>query len=281
MHKITLLFSLLFTSSIAQATLPTHVISTIQQQESALKARIGVAVLDTGTGKLQSYRGDERFPLTSTFKTLACAKLLSDIDAKRVDKNATLRINKNELVSYSPVIENWKANSIRPFDACEATLRTSDNTAANLVLDAIGGPQPLTAFLRTQSDAITRLDRIEPALNEAAINDRRDTTTPNAISQTLHTLLYKEGLTAASQQQLMQWLEANAVTGGLIRSFIPKDWTIADRSGAGGNGARSITAIVTKPNNAPVIVSIYLHQTQATMAQRDAAIVAIGRVVLM
>ena len=43
-----------------------------QQEEKTLNARIGVAVLDTATGKTASYRGDERFPLNSTHKALLC-----------------------------------------------------------------------------------------------------------------------------------------------------------------------------------------------------------------
>ncbi len=47
--------------------------------------RLGVAVLDTGTGKRVGHRSDERFPMCSTFKTLACAAVLARVDAGHED----------------------------------------------------------------------------------------------------------------------------------------------------------------------------------------------------
>ena len=63
-------------------------------------------------------------------------------------------------------------------DLCAAAIDWSDNTAANLILDAIGGPAGFTAFARSLGDSTTRLDRNEPSLNTAIPGDERDTTTP-------------------------------------------------------------------------------------------------------
>jgi beta-lactamase class A len=43
--------------------------------------RLGVAVLDTKTGRNAAYRDTELFPLASTFKLLAAAAVLSLVDA--------------------------------------------------------------------------------------------------------------------------------------------------------------------------------------------------------
>ena len=49
----------------------------------------------------------------------------------------------------------------------------------------MGGAAGFTAFVRSLGDPITRLDRTEPTLTEAAVGDPRDTTTPLAMLQTL------------------------------------------------------------------------------------------------
>ncbi|WP_205690492.1 serine hydrolase, partial [Poseidonibacter lekithochrous] len=86
-------------------------------------------------------------------------------------------------VTYSPVTEKWIGKRFTPKQACDATMTFSDNTAANIVLHAVGGPEQLTEFLRRRvGDSTTRLDRTEPTLNEAKLNDPRDTTTPIAIA---------------------------------------------------------------------------------------------------
>ncbi|MFP5304149.1 serine hydrolase, partial [Cobetia sp. SIMBA_158] len=52
----------------------------MQDIESEAGARIGGTGLDTADGTRFSWRGNERFPMSSTFKLLACGHLLSRVD---------------------------------------------------------------------------------------------------------------------------------------------------------------------------------------------------------
>jgi beta-lactamase class A CARB-1 len=250
--------------------------------EGKLSARIGVAVLEVKTGEQWSYKGDERFPLASTFKTLACAKLLQDAERQRLKLTDSVTVQQSDLVTYSPVIEKQVGQPVTLNGACAAAMHTSDNTAANIVLHAVGGPEGITRFMRELGDPVTRLDRREPELNQGLAADVRDTTTPNAIARSLNTLLFGSALSPASQQQLQRWMEQNQVTGNLLRSVLPAGWTIADRSGAGGFGARSITAVVwphTATSPSPLIISIYIADTDAPMEARNQAIVTLGQAI--
>ncbi|MDA4742856.1 serine hydrolase, partial [Enterobacter hormaechei] len=47
-----------------------------RQVEAQTGGRLGLAVLDTGSGRQLSWRGGERFALCSTFKTLLAAQVL-------------------------------------------------------------------------------------------------------------------------------------------------------------------------------------------------------------
>lgn len=245
--------------------------------EAFLSARIGVAVLDTQNGEYWDYNGNQSFPLTSTFKTIACAKFLYDAEKGKINPNSTVEIKKTDLVTYSPVTEKLVGREITLDDACFATMTTSDNTAANIILSAVGGPEGVTDFLRQIGDKETRLDRIEPELNEGKLDDLRDTTTPKAIASTLNKLLFGSALSEMNQKKLKSWMANNQVTGNLLRCALPAGWNIADRSGAGGFGARSITAVLWSKHQSPIIVSIYLAQTEASMEDRNDAIIKIGR----
>lgn len=245
--------------------------------EDNLSAHVGVAVLNTKTGEHWHYKGNERVPLTSTFKTIACAKLLHDADSDKALLSRTILVKSDELVTYSPITEKYVGQKITLNDACAATMHTSDNTAANIIISAVAGTDGITDFVRRIGDDVTRLDRFEPELNEALLGDIRDTTTPNAITKTLNRLLFGSVLSKPSQQQLKEWMVNNQVTGNLLRSVLPEGWEIADRSGAGGFGARSITAVVWGETQSPLIISIYIAQTEASFSERDEAIVKIGR----
>lgn len=266
-------------SSSAAARGEADLILRVKEIEAGLKARVGLTVYDTATGKSFNYRADERFPMCSTFKTLACAALLYQVDRGNDSLDRLVPINRQDIVSHSPVTELKVGSSMPLLDLCAATMKTSDNTAANLILDAIGGPASLTAFIRMTGDETSRLDRRETDLNDGAPGDTRDTTTPAAMARTIEKLVLGEMLSPESRQQLKNWMIANEVAGKLIRAGVPADWVVADRSGAGGNGSRAVVAIMWPPQAGPLIAAIYLTETEASFDERNAAIAEIGRAI--
>lgn len=250
-------------------------IATLEQQ---IGGRIGVYARDITTGRTWQHRARERFPMMSTFKPLACAHMLTLGEQGSINPDIITPILETDLVPYAPVTSVLVGRpGLSLMELCEATLRTSDNVAANLVLRATGGPAALTTYIRRLGDSVTRLDRWEVELNEATPGDPRDTTTPAAMARLMRLLLVENGLGPAAQQQLTQWMQANAVSDTLLRSVLPAGWRIADRSGAGQNGSRAISAIVWPDNNAPVVVVIYITQSTASMDQLNGTIAKIGR----
>lgn len=247
-----------------------------RQAESRLEARVGLAIHDTGSGESWLYKADERFPIASTFKVMACAALLARQDAGDENLDRRVGIALADLVTYSPVTEGWVGQEVGLGALCTATMRTSDNTAANKVLEAIGGPEALTAFMRSLGDRTTQLDRWETALNEGTPGDPRDTSSPAAMAASLEKLVLGDALSSSSREELTGWLVGNEVGGPLLRAGIPGDWRIGDRTGAGGHGSRGVVAVIWPPERAPIIAAIYITQTEATMEQRNEAIAAIG-----
>jgi len=258
----------------AQASSGETMTSAAKATEQTLGARVGVAVIDTRDNKTWSYKGDERFPMASTFKTLACAALL---DSGKQGKLET--ISKKDLEPYSPVTKELVGQTVPASELCAATLRTSDNTAGNKVLDAVGGPKRVTDFLRRIGDDFTRLDRREPDVNEGKPGDERDTTTPAAMAATMQKLVLGDALGKANRKILKDWLIADEVGGPLVRAGIPHDWKVADRTGAGGFGTRGVAAVIWPGERKPVIAVIYITQTSASMDDRNKAIAAIARAI--
>ncbi|PMM22496.1 class A beta-lactamase [Vibrio lentus] len=263
------------TSSLSHSLEP----QSIEQIESRVSARIGIAVYDSATKQTWSYKGDERFPMMSTFKTLACANLLYDFENEGLDLGLKVGIESDDLIVWSPVTKHLVGKELSLENACTATMTMSDNTAANVVLTGVGGPNGLTEFLRLAGDSNTRLDHMEPELNHARPDDVRDTTTPNSMVVTLNELVYGNTLSQESKLKLKNWMIGNKVSDGMLRSILPNDWSIADRSGAGAYGSRAITAMVWSENRAPLIISISLTETEFTIQERDKVINEIGQLI--
>ena len=278
--RITISLITVFAAFFAQATYAldsAKLLQAVQAEESTLQARIGMAVIDTNTGSTWNYRGDERFPLNSTHKTFTCAALLAKVDQQALSLNQPVSISKEMLVAYSPITEkSLSAQTMTLGALCQAAVSYSDNTAANLAFDAIGGSTGFNAFIRSLGDTQTRLDRKEPDLNEATPGDLRDTTTPKAIVHSLKKVLLDDVLSAPSQATLKQWMLDDQVASALLRAALPADWKIADKTGAGGHGSRSIIAVIWPPSRQPLVVAIYITQTTAPMTDSNKAIAKIG-----
>lgn len=261
----------------AMAGSPPAMTAFLQQQEKQLNARIGMAVVNAQGESVFGYRQDERFPLTSTFKTLACAALLERLqkDGGSLDQQVT--IQPDELLDYAPITKNYLAPatlSLRTL--CAAAVSYSDNTAGNRILAYLGGPQAITQFMRRLGDNVTRLDRTEPTLNEAMPGDARDTSSPKSMAAGLQKILTSNTLTPANRATLDSWMREDKVGDALLRATLPQGWSIADKTGAGGHGSRAIIAAVYPPQQAPFYVAIYITRTEATMQMTNTAIAQIG-----
>ncbi len=272
------LMGLAASPAFAQSGSDDRVNKTILDVEQRLNARLGVVLHDLASGRIWAHKADQRFPMCSTFKALAAAAVLARAD--RGDETLARRvvIQPSDLVTYSPVTKEHVGGDGMPIgEICAAAIATSDNTAGNLMLKAIGGPQGLTAFLRSIGDTTSRLDRWETELNEAKPGDPRDTTTPAALTATMQALALGTVLTAKSRDILVGWLLGNKVGDTKVRAGVPKDWRVGDKTGAGEFGTNNDTGIIWPPNRKPVLFTFLMTETAAPVSDKNAGMAEMAR----
>lgn len=237
--------------------------------------RLGIAGYETGTGARLGYRATERFPMCSTSKFLITAAILSAVDQGRLHLDQRIPYSRADLLSYAPITRAHLGEGSMTLDAlCAAAIEWSDNTAANLLLAEIGGPAGWTRYARSIGDPLSRLDRNEPTLNTAEPGDPRDTTTPNAMLGDLDTVLLGHALSPASRARLQGWMMAGTITGPLMKAGVPKDWRVADKSGAGEHGTRGDIGMLLRPHKAPILAAIYYTGSPLDMGGQNKVIAA-------
>lgn len=252
----------------------------LQALETRSGGRLGVAIVDVSSGAGLRHRGGERFAMCSTFKALAAAAVLARVDEGRDRLGRRIAYAESDLVAYSPATKP-NAGAGMTLDAlCEAAVTLSDNTAANLILKTLGGPAGLTAWLRSIGDPTTRLDRWEPELNTAIPGDPRDTTTPDAMVETLRSLILRRALTPASRARLTGWLVGNRTGDARLRAGLPKGWRVGDKTGTGPEetGTSNDVAIVWRADGRPALVAAYLTRSGLDGPGRDAILAEVGRI---
>ncbi|WP_251476665.1 L2 family extended-spectrum class A beta-lactamase [Stenotrophomonas lactitubi] len=248
--------------------------------EKASGGRLGVTVLDTGSGRrIGGHRQTERFPMCSTFKSMLVAHVLSLADAGRLSLDTRVPVAEKDLLSYAPVARRHVGKDLSVRDLCRGTLTTSDNTAANLLLGVTGGPAALTAFLRDHGDRVTRNDRYEPDMNRFAAGDPRDTTSPAAMAASLARFAVGDGLSAASRQQFADWLIDNQTGDACLRAGLGKRWRVGDKTGSNGEDTRNDIAVLwPRAGGTPWVITAYLQGASVGEEQRAAVLAQVGRI---
>lgn len=227
---------------------------------------MGVAAVTQSGHTLLAYREAERFALCSTFKWVLAAVLLARVDEGNLDLESPIHFGPSDLLEYAPVTRARVGEGAMTLDAlASAMVTTSDNTAANLLLALVGGPEALTKNVRSWGDSVTRLDRIEPELNGNLPQDVRDTTTPMAMSGLLQRVFSTATLSKASRARLLRWMHESTTGVTRLRAGFPSTWEAGDKSGTGGNGAVCDVAVAHPARNETIFVSAYLSGSTASL----------------
>ncbi|MFE6747617.1 class A beta-lactamase [Kitasatospora purpeofusca] len=228
--------------------------------ETEHSARLGVFAKNIANGRTVAYRAHELFPLCSTFKTIAVAAVLRDLDRDGTFLARRLHYTAKDTADsgYAPITglpANLEAG-MTVEELCAAAIQHSDNAAANLLLRELGGPDAVTRFCRSLGDRVTRLDRWEPALNSAEPGRPTDTTSPYALALTYARLTVGAALDPADRRRLTGWLLTNTTGSNRLRAGLPPTWTIGEKTGTGSYGTTNDAGVAWQADGRPIVVTV-------------------------
>ena len=255
----------------------------LETQIAAIEAksggRLGVAVTDTTGRLLFGHRADERFAMCSTFKLPLAGQVLRGAANGGLSLRTPLPFTKADLLAHSPYTETQlELGELRLGLAAEEIVKVSDNAAANLILKTTGGPTAFTQRMREMGDAVTRLDRFEPELNENAPGDPRDTTSPAAMAKSGAMLVYGDYLHPDYRRTLRGWLVGSETGRARIRAGLPPAWIVGDKTGSCGTAYNDV-AFVEAPEGGKYMIAVYLDRPAVKDAAANAVIADVARAI--
>jgi beta-lactamase class A len=132
---------------------------------------------------------------------------------------------------------------------------------------------------------VSRLDRLEPALNSGIPDDPRDTSSPAAMVGALDTVLFGTVLSRTSRARLEAWMLDGKVSANLLRAAVPEGWRVGDKSGSGERGSRHDIGILwpSRANpftDAPILVAVYYTGSAEPLAVRESVVAEAGRIII-
>ena len=228
--------------------------------ERAAGGTLGAYLFDTASGQGTGWREGERFAHCSSFKLSLAALALAMQERGEISLAEPIPYGEADLMAHSPVTRERLGKGMTIGELAHATLVTSDNAAANLLLRRFGGPEALTAFWRGLGDNVSRLDRYEPALNDVPPGEARDTTTPQAMARTLARLLTDNVLGETSRDTLVRWMIEVETGSRRLRAGLPAGWRAGDKTGTGVNETNATYVDIgwfTPPSGRMIVVTGY------------------------
>lgn len=247
------------TTAVAQPAPATPEPFDLSVLEAREGGRLGFVAKDTGTGRVLAWRGEERFVYCSTFKMYLAAATLLRVQAGQERLDRMIPITRADMVNHAPVTEPAIGSSLSVEALMKGTVEVSDNPAANLLLTAKGGIEPMQAFYRGISDTTTRVDRFEPEMNR--LDGDKDTILPLQSVANIQRLLIDADtpLSDTSKALLLKWMIDTPTGMARIKAGVPTGWTVAHKTGTGGYGPTNDMGVLYPPSGAPVIVAAYYH----------------------
>jgi beta-lactamase class A len=267
---------------------PKGVSRTWRRWKPASGGRLGVFVLDTGSGRSYGHRAAERFTMCSTFKLplaglvfLAGARGEFDIDARRPIVDA-------DRVPFAPVagpLIGKGAMSLREMaaghpDHQRQYLRQYPDARARR---ARSGHGAAARFGRRRKPGI---DRYEPTHElRAARRGARHHNAPRDGRHDAAAIARRRAAGRPARDELIGWMIATKTGLKRLRAGLPADWRAGDKTGTGlADGMTdkiNDIAIFWPPGRAPIIVTAYFDSARAsqeTQAADQAVLAEVGRI---
>lgn len=240
----------------------------IAELEKSFDGRIGVYAVDTNNNQVVAYRADERFPVQSTFKVLGVSALLDQSKNNKKLLQEKIYFTKNDLLAWHPVTGKYVASGMTLEELSEAAVSYSDNTAINLIMKKLGGPQFVTSFAHSIGNNTFNVEHYEGDLNSNP-KDVHDTSTPKDMAISLQKLTLGDVLSSTQRNQLVTWMRNNTTGYKKIRSGVPVGWAVAEKTGSGTYGIANDIGIMWSPKCKPIILAIYTAQNKNEAKNRD------------
>jgi len=230
----------------------------LQTIASGVDGVMGYAVLDLTTGDRFGHLENEVFPTASTIKIAILYELFRRADEGSIDVDEMRPLDRRHAVGGSGVLQVLGTPSLSLRDYATLMVVVSDNTATNVLIDALGA-DAITGRMARLGLPATRLRRRMIDL-EAARRGAENVSTPAELVRLLQLIHAGEGLSARRRDDLLAILKK--AKSSPLRRAIPSTIEVANKPG-GLDGVEVDAGLVFVPGRPYVlaVMTTYLRET--------------------
>lgn len=288
----------------------------VERLSGSAGGTMGFTAIHLESGVEVSVRGDDRFPMASTYKVPIAVRIFEQVDRGEIRLDSLVTLSPGDLHPGSGTLTalfHQPGVTLPMLTLVELMLIISDNSATDLVLKAAGGPGAVTARMqdlglgirvdrptvrliadfsgipslpsddvdpetfRQLAAAVNAEDRAAAARNFDA--DPRDTSSPRDMAALLAAIHRGHLLSPQSTERLLDIMSRTSTGPGRIRGFLPPGARVSHKTGTIG-GTTNDVGILTLPDGAGhVAVAAFVKESSLDIPTRERAIAQVTRAV--
>jgi beta-lactamase class A len=286
---ITAIFSVLILSTVTYAQNPLCV--QIEQLAKSAHGIVGVAVGGLEDRDTLTYNGNARLVMQSVMKFPIAMAVLHLVDSGVYTLDQTIHIDKRDLpeTSVSPLREKYPKGNVNVAigELLTDMVSYSDNNACDILLKKLGGPKQVVNYLHS-----IKIKGINLAATEAEQNDPQawevqytNWCKPADMINLLEAFYRGKVLSAASKDFLYKMMTETTTGPQRLKGLLPAGTVVAHKTGSSGtnsaglNPATNDVGIITLPNGKHIAIAIFVCNSTADEATREAVIANIAKAV--
>lgn len=227
------------TASPLQQSLTKQLEARLEAVASRLDGVLGYTVVDlTSNERVVSRLADEPFPTASTIKLSILYELLKQADEQTLVLDKPALVEKRMMTGGSGVLQHLTAPMLSLIDQAALMIIISDNTATNVVIDAVGMGH-VTARMKTLGLSDIQLRR--KMMDSAAVKrGDENVASPDSLARIAEIVWRGDGLRPEGRDAARRILYQ---VGGQIRAAVPGRVRVASKTGS-LEGVRAEAAVV-------------------------------------
>lgn len=251
------------------------------------KADVGVAVYGFESKDTLSISGNRHFPMQSVFKFHIALAVLNEVDKGNLFLNQEIFIQKIDLLSdtWSPLGEDYPNGNIKlPLsEILEYTVSKSDNNGCDILLKLIGGTETVQRYIDSIGINNFSIQANEEEMSKDWNVQFTNWTTPVSAAQALKKFYNREILSEKSFEFLWKLMKDTSTGVNRIRGKLPKETTVAHKTGTSGFNEQGISAavndigIVVLPNGTKFALCVFVSNSKESIESDEKVIADIAK----
>lgn len=260
----------------------------LEKIASVAKGHVGIEAVVLETGETVSLNPHDHFPMQSVYKFPIAMTILRQVDDGKLKLDQKVRVEKSDFVGpsqHSPLRDqNPNGAEISISELLRFAVSESDGTASDVLLKLAGGFQAVQSYLGELKVPDVTVLSTEKELAQDNETQYRNWASPDGAIALLRAFHEKRGLSEPSNELLRKLMTETPTGLKRLKGLLPAGTVVAHKTGTSGakNGITAATndiGIITLPNGKHLAIAVFVSDSPADEATREAAIAEIAKTV--